>query len=69
MERNQRGKGKITRWDHMVEKLKKQFIPMDYKLDLLKKLQGLKQGNRFVKEYTEDFHKVIIRTGHIEANK
>ena len=69
LERNQRGKGKITRWDRMVEKLKKQFIPVDYELDLLKKLQGLKQGSRSVKEYTEDFHKIIIRTGHTEANK
>jgi hypothetical protein len=69
MERNQRGKGKIIRWDQMVEKMKKQFIPMDYELDQLKKLQGLRQGNRSVKEYIEDFHKVIIRIGHIEANK
>ena len=53
----------------MVEKLKKQFIPVDYELDLLKKLQGLKQGSISVKEYTEYFHKIIIRMGHIEANK
>ena len=69
MERNQRGKGNITRWDRMVEKLKKQFIPVDYELDLLKKLQGLKQGRKSVKEYTKDFHKIIIRTGHTKANK
>jgi hypothetical protein len=67
--RNRRGKVKITRWDRMVEKLKKQSIPVDYELDLLKKLQGLKQGSRSVKEYTEDFHKIIIRTGHKEAKK
>ena len=35
LERNRRGKEKITKWDHMVNKLKKQFIPVDYELDLL----------------------------------
>lgn len=61
--------GKIIRWDRMVDKLKKQFIPMDYGLDLLKKLQGLKQRSKSVKEYKEEFYKIIIRTGHAEANK
>lgn len=53
----------------MVDKLKKQVIPMDYELDLLKKLQGLKQGNKSMKEYIEKFYKLIIRIGHIKANK
>lgn len=60
LERNQRGKGKITRWDQMVEKPKKQFIPMDYELNLLKKLQKLKQGSKSIKEYIEEFYKIII---------
>ena len=38
LERNKRGKEKITRWDRIVDKLKKQFIPIDYKLDLFKKM-------------------------------
>lgn len=44
LERNRRGRDKITRWDHMVDKLKKQFIPIDYEFDLLKKVQGLKKA-------------------------
>ena len=48
MERNRRGKEKITRWDHMVDKLKKQFIPVDYELDLFKKMQGLKQVGKSI---------------------
>ena len=47
LERNRRGKEKITRWDRMVDKLKK-FIPVDYELDLFKKMQWLKQGGNFV---------------------
>ena len=43
LERNRRGKETITRWDRMVDKLKKQFIRVDYELDLFKKMQGLKQ--------------------------
>ena len=54
MERNRIGKEKITRWDRMVDKLKKQFIPVDYKLDLFKKMHGLKQARRLVQEYIED---------------
>ena len=46
LERNGRGKEKITRWDRIVEKLKKQFILVDYKLDLFKKMQGLKKEGK-----------------------
>ena len=48
LERNKRGKEKITRWDRMVDKLKKQFILVNYKLDLFKKMQGLKQARKYV---------------------
>ena len=43
LERNRRGKEKMTRWDCMVDKLKKQFIPIDHELDLFKKMKGLKK--------------------------
>jgi hypothetical protein len=69
LERNRRGKEKITRWDQMVEKLKRQFIPVDYELDLLKNMQVLKQVVKSVKEYTEEFYRVLIRIGYFEANK
>ena len=42
---------------------------MDYKLDFLKKLQGVKQARKSIQEYTEDFYHVLIRTGHAEADK
>ena len=42
---------------------------MDYELDLLKKMQGLKQTGRYVQEYTKDLYWVLIRTNHVEADK
>ena len=40
----------------MVEKLKKQFIPVDYELDLFKKMQGLKKERKYVQEYIKEFY-------------
>ena len=53
----------------MVAKLKWQFIPIDYELDLLEKMQGLKQEGKSIQEYTEEFYRVLIRIGHAEADK
>ena len=53
----------------MVAKLKRQFIPVDYELDLLNKIQGLKQVGKFVQEYTEEFYRVLIRTDHAKVDK
>ena len=69
MEKNRKRKVKITRWEWMVAKLKKQFIPVDYELDLLRKIQGLKKAGKYFQEYTEEFYQVLIRTSNAEANK
>ena len=53
----------------MLAKLKKKFIPIDYELDMLKKMQGLKQARKSVQEYTEEFYQVLITTSHAEADK
>ena len=53
----------------MVAKLKEKFIPIDYKLNMLKKMQGLKQAGKSIQEYIEEFYQVLIRTGHDEADK
>ena len=53
----------------MVDKLKKQFILVDYELDLFMKMQGLKQARKFVHEYIEEFYQFLIRVGHTETNK
>ena len=53
----------------MVDKLKKEFIPIDYEFDLFKKMQGLKKAGKFVQEYTKEHYWVLIGVGHVEANK
>lgn len=60
---------KITRWRLMVTKLKAKFIPLDYELELFKKLQNLKQKYTIVKDYTEEFYKLTIRPRHRELSK
>ena len=69
LDRNNRGKDKINKWERMVAKMKQKFIPIDYELDMLKKMQGLKQAGKSVQEYIEEFYQVLIRTGHAEADK
>ena len=49
--------------------MKQKFIPIDYKLDLLNEMQGLKQVGKSIQEYTEEFYRVLIRTGHAEVDK
>ena len=53
----------------MVAKLKAKFIPTDYELELFKRLQNLKQKDLSVKDYTEEFYKLTIRSGHRESSK
>jgi hypothetical protein len=42
----------IKSWDRMVSKMKAKFIPKDYKINLFRKLQNLRQKGMTVKEYT-----------------
>jgi len=50
----------------MVSKLKAKFFPEDYHLNLFKQMKNLKQKGMSVKEYTEEFYRLSIRTGHVE---
>lgn len=53
----------------MMHNLKNMFIPIDHELDLMRNMQGLKKSNIIVKEYMKEFHRIIIRIGHLEENK
>ena len=46
----------------MTAKLKSKFLPKDYKLILFRQMQNLKQKSMTVKEYTDKFYKVNIRS-------
>ena len=49
--------------------MKAKFIPKDYQINLFKKLQNLRQKGMTVKEYTEEFYKLNIRTGQRERDE
>ena len=51
----------------MLHNIKSQFMPKDYQLNLLRQLQNLRQKAMTVKEYTEEFFRLNIRSGHIEG--
>ena len=53
----------------MVDKLKKQYIPIDYELDLFNKMQGLKKAGKSVQEYMKELYQIFIMVGHVEENK
>lgn len=53
----------------MIAKLKQKFTLVDYELDLLKKIQGLKKERRSTQEYIEEFFQVLIKIGHAKDDK
>ena len=53
----------------MVAKMKAKFIPKYYQINLLKKKKNLRQKGMTVKEYTEEFYRLNIRTGQRERDK
>lgn len=46
----------------MVSKMKCNFFPVGYALNLLRRLQNLKQLKMSVKEYIEEFSKLSIKS-------
>ena len=50
----------------MIAKLRGKFLPEDYKLVLFRQLKNLKRKSMTVREFTKEFYKVNIRSGHIE---
>jgi hypothetical protein len=67
--RRSKGKHEIKNWDRMVSKLKEKFMPKDYQINLFRKLQNLRQKGMTVKEYTEEFYKMNIRTRQREKDE
>ena len=41
-------------------------MPKDYKLNLIRQLQNLRQKGMTIKEYTEEFFRLSIRAGNIQ---
>ena len=68
-DREEEAEMKISRWRLMVTKLKGKFILTDYEHELFKRLHNLKQKDIFVKDYTEEFYKLTIQSGHRQLPK
>jgi len=49
-DRRCKGKQKIKSWDRMIAKLKENFIPKEYYINLFRRLQNLRQKGMIVKE-------------------
>jgi hypothetical protein len=47
----------------MVAKMKAKFIPKYYQINLFRKLKNLRHKGMIVKEYTEKFYSLTIKTG------
>jgi hypothetical protein len=67
-ERCYKGKQRIKSWDRMVAKMKDNFIPTDYQINLFQRMKNLREKGMKVKEYTEEFYRLNIRAGHHESD-
>ena len=52
----------------MVNKVMEKFLLVDYQVSLLRKMQNLRQRDLNVKEYTEKFYRLDIKSGHVDDN-
>jgi hypothetical protein len=68
-ERRSKGKDKINIWDRIVANMKARFMPKDYQINLFRRMQNLRQKGMTVKEYTEEFYRLNIRTGQRERDE
>ena len=50
----------------MVNKIKKKFIPNNYQVNLLRRMQNLKQKDISVNDYTEEFYRLDIKLEHVD---
>ncbi|XP_059078185.1 uncharacterized protein LOC131876737 [Cryptomeria japonica] len=53
----------------MVNKLKGQFLPVDCEVQVFRRMQNLKQKDMDVAAYIEEFHKLNMRSGHVENER
>ena len=61
-ERIQNNKSMISSWEVMKAKIKAQFLPADHEVQLFRKLQILNQREMDMNTYTEEFHRLTLRT-------
>ncbi|KAI3789955.1 hypothetical protein L2E82_02762 [Cichorium intybus] len=59
------GKEKITSWESLKRKLRKRYVPTNYRITTYRKIADLKQGKLSVGEYIDEFEKLSLM-GDIE---
>ena len=64
-DRQRKGKEEIKTWVKMVNNVKNKFLPSNYQVSLLRKIQNLRQRDMSVKDYIE-IYKLDIRYGDPE---
>ena len=64
--RRRDGEVEIRTWQEMKRILRKRFVPDHYKHELYMRLQTLRQGDKTVDEYIQEFEMLMIRSGAIE---
>ena len=50
----------------MVNKIEKKFLPANYQVNFLRRMQNLKQKEMSIKDYIEEFYRLDIRYGHVD---
>ena len=60
------GKHPITSWPRMKQMLRTRFLPTNFSQTLYLQCLGCKQGNRSIKDYTEEFYRLGARANLVE---
>lgn len=57
----------IISWERMAARLKAEFLPSDYEVQVYRKMQSFKQREVDVSAYTEEFHRLSLRCKNQES--
>lgn len=68
-ERVRQRKNKIRMWNKKMSMIKGKFLPRDYEQRLFKDFYNLRQKERSVQGYIEEFYRVSIRRKHEEKEE